>query len=44
MKNAITVSGGKPAEAVALLALVAGQDVEPAEGSDGTDGRWRIAA
>jgi hypothetical protein len=33
----------KPAEAVALLALVAGQDVEPAEGSDGTDGRWRIA-
>ena len=33
----------KPAEAVALLALVAGQDVEPAPGSDGTDGRWRIA-
>ena len=31
------------AEAVGLLALVAGQDVEPAEGSDGTDGRWRIA-
>ena len=30
-------------EAVALLALVAGQDVEPAEGSDGADGRWRIA-
>src|SRR6266508_3984924 len=29
--------------AVALLALVSGQDVEPAEGSDGTDGRWRIA-
>jgi Transposase domain (DUF772) len=29
--------------AVALLALVAGQDVEPAEGSDGTGGRWRIA-
>src|ERR1700746_784643 len=28
---------------VGLLALVAGQDVEPAEGSDGTDGRWRIA-
>ena len=25
------------------MALVAGQDVEPAEGSDGTDGRWRIA-
>src|SRR3954468_18238630 len=33
----------KATEAVALLALVAGQDVEPAEGSDGTDGRWRIA-
>jgi hypothetical protein len=31
------------ASAVALLALVAGQDVEPAEGSDGMDGRWRIA-
>ena len=30
-------------ETVALLALVAGQDVEPAEGSDGTDGRWQIA-
>ena len=29
--------------AAGLLALVAGQDVEPAEGSDGTDGRWRIA-
>jgi hypothetical protein len=35
--------GAKAAEAVALLALVAGQDVEPAEGSDGTDGRWQIA-
>lgn len=35
--------GAKAAEAVALLALVAGQDVEPADGSDGTDGRWRIA-
>jgi hypothetical protein len=34
---------GQLAEAVGLLALVAGQDVEPAEGSDGTDGRWRIA-
>ena len=41
--DAITAAGGKPAEAVALLALVAGQDVEPADGSDGTDGRWRIA-
>jgi hypothetical protein len=39
----LSEAGGKPAEAVALLALVAGQDVEPAEGSDGTDGRWRIA-
>jgi IS5 family transposase len=39
----LTKDGGKPAEAVALLALVAGQDVEPAEDSDGTDGRWRIA-
>lgn len=29
--------------ALTMLALVAGQDVEPAEGSDGTDGRWRIA-
>ena len=35
--------GPKAAEAVGLLALVAGQDVEPAEGSEGTDGRWRIA-
>ncbi|WP_371871058.1 hypothetical protein [Mycolicibacterium agri] len=34
---------GRAAEAVALLALVAGQDVEPVEGSDGTDGHWRIA-
>ena len=33
----------RAASAVALLALVAGQDVEPAEGSDGRDGRWRIA-
>jgi IS5 family transposase len=41
--DAIAQAGGKPAEAVALLALVAGQDVEPAEDSDGTDGRWRIA-
>lgn len=39
----IEASGGKAADAVALLALVAGQDVEPADGSDGTDGRWRIA-
>ncbi len=33
----------RAASALALLALVAGQDVGPAEGSDGTDGRWRIA-
>jgi hypothetical protein len=32
--------GPKAAEAVALIA---GQDVEPVEDSDGTDGRWRIA-
>ena len=32
------------AAALSMLALVAGQDVEPAEGSDGTDGRWRIAS
>jgi hypothetical protein len=35
--------GPAGSEAVALLALVAGQDVEPVEDSDGTDGRWRIA-
>jgi IS5 family transposase len=35
--------GPNAADAVALLALIAGQDVEPVEGSDGTDGRWRIA-
>jgi hypothetical protein len=34
---------GAQADALGLLALVAGQDVEPAEDSDGTDGRWRIA-
>lgn len=37
------VPGAAEAAAAGLLALVAGQDVEPAEGSDGTDGRWRIA-
>ncbi len=36
-------SGGQAANAVGLLALVAGQDVEPAQDSDGSDGRWRIA-
>src|SRR6266568_3154407 len=30
------------ANALGLLALVAGQDVEPAGNSDGTDGRWLI--
>ena len=35
--------GPKGAEAVGLLALIAGQDVEPVQGSDGTDGRWQIA-
>ena len=41
--------GGAPecenaaADAPGLLALVADQDVEPAQGSDGTDGHWRIA-
>jgi hypothetical protein len=51
VNDAITVTGAfsgmeldaPAAQALALLALVAGQDVEPAEGSDGTDGRWRIA-
>jgi hypothetical protein len=38
-----TATDERAQSAVALLALVAGQDVEPAEGSDGTDGRWRIA-
>lgn len=38
-----TELGPKAADALALLALVAGQDVEPVEDSDGTDGRWRIA-
>jgi len=33
----------RAAQAVALLALIAGQDVEPADGSDGADGRWQIA-
>ena len=36
-------AGEKAQQAYALLALVSGQDVEPAEGSDGTDGRFRIA-
>ncbi|MFE2729466.1 IS1182 family transposase [Kitasatospora sp. NPDC059327] len=34
--------GEKAANAVGILALVAGQDVEPADDSDGRDGRWRI--
>jgi Transposase DDE domain/Transposase domain (DUF772) len=34
---------GQAVDALGLLALVAGQDVEPAQDSEGTDGRWRIA-
>ena len=34
--------GDAATQTVALLALIAGQDVEPAPGSDGTDGRWQI--
>jgi hypothetical protein len=34
---------GPAADALGLLALVAGQDVEPAPEGDGTGGRWRIA-
>lgn len=34
--------GPEASDAPGLLALVAGQDVEPAEDSDGRDGRWRI--
>jgi hypothetical protein len=33
----------KAAQALALLALVAGQDVEPADDDDGSGGRWKIA-
>jgi len=32
----------KRQETVALLALVTGHDVEPADGWDSTDGRWKI--
>jgi hypothetical protein len=32
-------AAGAAEQVAAVLALVAGQDVEPAEGSDGTDGR-----
>jgi IS5 family transposase len=35
--------GAKAADALAVLALIAGQDVEPVAGSDGTDGRWQVA-
>jgi hypothetical protein len=35
--------GEAAANALGLLALVAGQDVEPADDCDGRDGRWRIA-
>ncbi|WP_078912621.1 IS1182 family transposase [Streptomyces sp. NRRL S-646] len=49
--DALNVLGHSPdqqlgeagANAVGILALVAGQDMEPAEGSDGGTGRWRIA-
>lgn len=41
--DVITTAGGPQADAVALLGLVAGQDVEPAESSDDTNGHWRIA-
>lgn len=34
--------GERAANAVGILALIAGQDVEPADDSDGRDGRWRI--
>ena len=34
--------GPAAADALGLLALVAGQDVQPADDSDGRDGRWRI--
>jgi hypothetical protein len=40
--DALTLTD-EQSQTVALLALLAGQDVEPAEDSDGTDGRWRIA-
>lgn len=50
VRDALAVLGHLPeaelgpaaADAVGLLALVAGQDVEIAEGSDGRDGRWQI--
>jgi len=50
VRDALAVLGHLPeselgpaaADAVGLLALVAGQDVELAEDSDGRDGRWRI--
>ncbi len=40
---AVIPADERAGQALALLALIAGQDVEPAEDSDGTDGRWRIA-
>ena len=40
----LVAPGDEEARAALVDALVAGQDVEPAEGSDGSDGRWRIAA
>jgi hypothetical protein len=38
-----TATDERAGQALALLALIAGQDVEPADDGDGTDGRWRIA-
>lgn len=40
--DAITTARRPQSDAIALLGLVAGQDVEAADDSDGTDGRWRI--
>ncbi|GAA0954440.1 hypothetical protein GCM10009560_78370 [Nonomuraea longicatena] len=41
--QAAAIAGELSDDAAQALALVAGQDVEAAEGSDGSDGRWRIA-
>ena len=41
--DTITAAGGKPVEAVALLALVAGQDVEPAKGWTAPTGGVEVA-
>lgn len=42
--ESVDQQGDSPAaDALGLLGLVAGQDVEPAKDSDGSDGRWVIA-